>query len=95
MILNLVLWIGGVALLILGIVQIRAPLARLNELKALEENAKRYDAWRGGSRTAASRPPDGRTGADEMQDMLRTRVRIWAAAIVIGIVMIVAGFLIR
>ncbi len=95
MILNLVLWIGGAALLILGIVQIRAPLARANELKALDENAKRYDAWRGGSRTAAPRPADGRTGADEMRDMLRTRVRIWAAAIVIGIVMIVTGFLIK
>jgi hypothetical protein len=94
-ILNLVLWIGGVVLLIAGIIQIRAPLARVNELKALEENAKRYDAWRGGSRTAASRPADGRTGAEEMREMLRTRVRIWAAAIVIGIVMIVAGFLIR
>ena len=95
MILNLVLWLGGAVLLILGIVQIRAPLARSNELKALEENAKRYDAWRGGSRTAASPPAGGRTGADEMQEMLRTRVRIWAAAIVAGIVMIVAGFLIR
>jgi hypothetical protein len=30
-----------------------------------------------------------------MQDMLRTRVRIWAAAIVAGIVMIVVGFLTR
>jgi hypothetical protein len=94
-ILNLVLWLGGAALLILGIIQIRPPLARVNELNALEENAKRYDAWRGGSRTAAAPPPGGRTGADEMRDMLRTRVRIWAAAIVTGIVMIVAGFLIR
>jgi hypothetical protein len=94
-ILNLVLWLGGAALLILGIVQIRPPLARVNELKALEENAKRYDAWRGGSRTAATPPAGGRTGADEMRDMLRTRVRLWAGAIVAGIVMIVLGFVIR
>jgi nucleoside recognition membrane protein YjiH len=94
-ILNLILWIGGAALLILGVVQIRAPLARANELKQLEDNARRYDAWRGGSRTAASRPTGGRSGADEMQEMLRTRVRIWAAAIVVGVVMIVAGFLIK
>jgi hypothetical protein len=94
-ILNLVLWIGGAALLIVGIYAVRPLLARLNELKALEENAKRYEAWRGGSRTAAPRPPGERTGADEMQDLLRTRMRIWAAAIVVGIVMIVAGFLIR
>lgn len=95
MLLNLVLWIGGAALLIVGIYAIRPLLARLNELKALEENAKRYDAWRGGSRTAAPRPAGERTGADEMQDLLRTRMRIWAAAIVVGIAMIVAGFLIR
>jgi hypothetical protein len=94
-IVNLLLWIGGVALLILGAYAIRQPLARLNELKALEENARRYDAWRGGSRTAASRPAGERTGADEMQDLLRTRVRIWAAAIVAGVVMVVLGFLIR
>ncbi|MEA2621293.1 MAG: hypothetical protein QOH61_203 [Chloroflexota bacterium] len=93
MILNIVLWVAGVAILALGILRIQAPLSRYNELGRLAGNAQRYDSWRGGrSRTAVD---GGRTGADEMRDQMRQRVYLWAAAIVVGIVLIVAGFIVR
>ena len=95
MILNIVLWVGGVVLLALGILRVQGPLSRANELRRLDENAQRYDAWRGGSRTAAPRPGGERTGADEMRALLRRQVRVWAGAIVAGIVLIVAGFVVR
>jgi hypothetical protein len=94
-ILNIVLWVAGIALVAAGILRIQGPLSRFNELKRLDANAQRYDAWRGGSRTAATPPGGGRTGADEMRDLLRSRARLWAAVIVAGIVLIVAGFVIR
>lgn len=95
MTLNIILWVAGAALLAVGILRIQGPLSRVNELRRLDENARKYDAWRGGSRTAAAPPGGSRTGADEMRDMLRTRARLWAAAIVAGVVLIVAGFVIR
>lgn len=91
MILNLILWVAGIALLAAGIAMVRTPLARYRELQATQANLRRYEDWRGGRR-----PDDSaRTGADEMLDLLRSRVRLWGAAIVVGIVLIVAGFIVR
>ena len=90
---NVVLWIAGIALLAIAIWRIRAPFARMNELDRLADNARKYDSWRGGSRRTAA---DGeRTGADEMRDLMRRQVYIWAAAAVVGVVLIFAGFAIR
>ena len=90
---NIALWIAGIALLALGIWRIRAPLARMNELDRLAQNAERYDSWRGGSRLTAA---DGeKTGADEMRDMMRRQVLIWAGVAVLGVVLLVAGFALR
>ena len=87
---NIVLWVAGVALLAIAIWRIRAPFARMNELDRLAENAKKYDSWRGGSRLTAA---DGeRTGADEMRDLMRRQVYIWAAVAVVGILLLIAGF---
>jgi hypothetical protein len=91
--LNIVLWAAGAVLLALGILRVQGPLSRANELKRLDENARRYDSWRGGSRTAVG--STGRTGADEMRDILRGRVRMWTGAIVVGVVLIIAGFVIK
>ena len=62
-ILNIVLWAAGAVLLVLGILRVQAPLSRANELKRLDENARRYDAWRAvpgpqrrGPRTSAPAP---------------------------------------
>ncbi|HYI21439.1 MAG TPA: hypothetical protein VEX62_02280 [Candidatus Limnocylindrales bacterium] len=88
---NVVLWAAGAAMLAFAIWRIRAPFARMSELDRLAENARRYDSWRGARGPAA----DETTGADIMRQMLRRQVLIWAAVAIIGVVLIVAGFVIR
>jgi hypothetical protein len=86
-----VLWVAGIVLIALGAWQVRAPLARYRALEATEANLRRYDDWRG------TRLVDDteRTGADEMRDLLRGRVRLWSAVIVAGIVLVVVGLIVR
>jgi hypothetical protein len=92
-VINNILWAAGIVVLAVATWRIRAPLARMNELDRLAENAKRYDSWRGGSRLTAA---DGeRTGADEMRDMMRRQVYIWAAVAAAGALLLVAGFVVR
>lgn len=88
---NLLLWIGGGALLALAIWRVRAPFARMSELDRLAENARRYDSWRGGRSPAQ----DETTGADIMRALLRRQVLTWAVLGVIGILLAVAGFAVR
>lgn len=92
MLLNLALWIGGVALLALAIWRVRAPFARMGELDRLAENARRYDSWRGGRSG-----PDaaGTTGADIMRALLRRQVLTWSAVGAVGVVLLILGFAIR
>jgi hypothetical protein len=92
--LNVILWIGGLVLLGAGIVMIRGPLARYQQLQQTDENLRRYESWRGGSRRTAV-DYGGTTGADVMKAQMRQRVQLWAGAIVVGIVLIVAGFIVR
>jgi len=91
MALNILLWVGGIALIGLGAFQIRAPLARYRALQATEANLRRYDDWRGTRLVDDSE----RTGADEMKDYLRDRVRLWGAVLVVGVVLVVVGFIVR
>jgi len=92
MLLNLALWVGGLVLLVVGVMAIRRPLARYRELQATEANLRRYDSWRGGKRTAVE---TGVTGADIMRAQLRSTSIRWGVVIVAGIVLIVAGFVVR
>lgn len=92
MLLNVALWIGGVVLLAGGVMAVRRPLARYRELQATEANLRRYDSWRGGNRTAVD---TGVTGAEIMRSQLRTTAIRWGAVIAAGIVLIVAGFVVR
>lgn len=92
MLLNLALWIGGVALLAGGVMAIRRPLARYRELQATDANLRRYDSWRGGTRTAVD---TGVTGADVMRAQLRSAIIRWGVVIAVGVVLIVAGFAVR
>jgi len=89
--LNVILWVVGLLLIGLGVWQVRQPLAHYRSLEATQASLRRYDDWRGG-RLADD---GGRTGADEMRDLLRNRVRLWVAVIIVGIVLIVAGFIVR
>lgn len=88
---NVLLWLTGIVLVALGAWQVRAPLARYRSLQATEANLRRYDDWRGSRLVDDSE----RTGADEMKDLLRDRVRLWGAVIVAGVVAVVAGFLVH
>ncbi len=89
---NIVLWAGGIVLVVFAAWRIRAPFVRLSELDRLAENAQRYESWRGGRTSGGT---DERTGADEMRDLLRRRVYLWVVAGIIGIVLLIAGFAIR
>jgi hypothetical protein len=92
MILNLVLWVGGVALILLAVFRAQQPWRRLAELDHLAENARRYDGWRGGRRTSDA--PET-TGADVMREILRRRLLIWGAVAAVGGLLVLAGFVIR
>jgi len=92
MLLNLALWVGGLVLLVVGVMAIRRPLARYRELQATDANLRRYDSWRGGKRTAVE---TGVTGADVMRAQLRSASIRWGVVIAAGIVLIVAGFVVR
>jgi hypothetical protein len=86
---NLVLWVGGVALMAYGYSRARGPWARYQELKAQEENVARYEAWRGGLRES------GKTGAQVAMELSRRQAQIGAIVAIAGFVCVFLGFLIR
>ena len=90
MILNIVLWVGGIALLAIGYQRARGPWSRYQALKEEDANAERYAAWRGGVRGASET-----TGASVAMEVLRRQAQIGAAIAVVGVVLIVFGFLIK
>jgi threonine/homoserine/homoserine lactone efflux protein len=87
---NLILWVGGALLLWLGYARARGPWARYQDLKAQDANVARYEAWRGGIRE-----DPGPTGASVAMAILRRQVQIGAGLGVVGLIAIVAGFVIR
>jgi hypothetical protein len=89
-IVNLVLWAGGLALAGLGYARARGPWARYQSLREQDANAARYSAWRGGVRD-----DDSTTGASVAMQILRRQWQQWTAVAVIGIVLVVVGFVIK
>jgi hypothetical protein len=86
---NLVLWAGGIVLVIFGYTRARGPWSRYQALKAEDENIARYETWRGGLRD------DGKTGASVAMQILRRQARLGALVAVLGFVLIFAGFAIK
>ena len=86
---NIVLWVAGVALIAIGYTRARGPWARYQALKAQDANVARYGAWRGGVRD------DSKTGASVAMDILLRQARIGAAMAIAGVVLVFLGFLIR
>jgi len=86
---NLALWVGGIALIAVGYSRARRPWARYQALKEQEANVDRYEAWRGGIRDT------GRSGASEMMEMARAAARRWALLAIVGFFLVFAGFAIR
>jgi hypothetical protein len=87
--LSLALIAAGVVLIAVGAVRARDPYRRYMALKEQDANVARYEAWRGGSR------PDGKTGASVAMAMLRRRAQVGAGIVIAGVVLVVAGFVVR
>jgi hypothetical protein len=86
---NLLLWLGGVALVVVGYTRARGPLARYQALKEQDANVARYESWRGGTRDS------GPTGASVAMQLLRRQARTGIAIAVAGFVLIFLGFLVQ
>ena len=84
--LNIALWVAGVALIALGYRRARGPWARYQALREQDANVARYEAWRGGLRD------DGVTGASVAMAVLRKQARDGALIAVVGFVLVFAGF---
>ena len=89
--LNLVLWLAGVALVVIGYTRARGPWARYRALKDSDANVARYEAWRGGVRGDDGGP----TGASVAMAMLRRQAQTAGALAVAGLVLIFLGFFLR
>ena len=87
--LNIALWLAGVALIGIGYSRARGPWTRYQALKAQDENAARYGAWRGGIRD------DSTTGASVAMAILRRQAQVGVGIAIIGVVLVFLGFLIR
>ena len=86
---NIVLWLGGVALIAIGYIRARRPWSRYRALKAQDENVARYEAWRGGIRD------DGATGASVAMAILRRQAQTGGAVALVGLLLVVVGFVVR
>ena len=87
--LNIVLWLAGVALIAVGYSRARGPWTRYQALKEQDANVARYESWRDGVRD------DSATGASVAMAILRRQARIGAAIAIVGVVLVFLGFLIR
>ena len=87
--LNIALWLAGVALIGIGYSRARGPWTRYQALKAQDENAARYGAWRGGIRD------DSTTGASVAMAILRRQAQVGVGIAIVGVVLVFLGFLIR
>ena len=87
--LNLALWLGGVALIVIGYRRARGPWARYQALKVQDANVARYEAWRGGVRD------DSTTGASVAMAILRRQAQTAGLIMVGGVVLVFVGFLVR
>lgn len=88
---NVVLWLLGAALMAIGYARARGPWSRYRALRDQQANIDRYGAWRGGLRTE----DDGPTGASVMMAEVRRQAQLGGLIIAVGVVLFMAGFLVR
>jgi hypothetical protein len=86
---NVILWVAGIALIAIGYQRFRIPWSRYQGLKAQDENVARYEAWRGGVRD------EGKTGASVAMAVLRRQAQVAGLVVIAGVVLVFLGFLIR
>jgi hypothetical protein len=87
---NVVLWVGGVVLVVIGYQRARRPWSRYQALKEEDANAERYAAWRGGVRGSSDT-----TGASVAMEVLRRQAQVGAGIAIVGLVLVFLGFLIK
>jgi len=85
-IVNIGLWVAGIALVVVGYARGREPFRRYRALKEQDANVARYEAWRGGLRDS------GTTGASVAMAVLRRQARDGAIIAGVGVVLLIAGF---
>lgn len=88
-VLNLALLGVGIALIVVGWSRARGPWARYQALREQDENVARYESWRGGLRDS------GTTGASVAMELLRKQARDGAFIAGAGVVVAIAGLLVR
>lgn len=88
---DLVLIVTGIGLMALGYRRASVPWARYQRLREEDSNVERYEAWRGGTRTAADHG-EGRSGASLAMAMLRRQAQTGALIAIVGFVLVFAGF---
>ena len=86
---NIVLWVGGIALIAVGYRRMRVPWARYQALKEQDANAERYNAWRGGNRD------EGTTGASVAMQLLRRQAQMAGLIVLAGFVLVFLGFFLK
>ena len=86
---NIVLWLAGIALIAYGYSRGRGPWARYQRLKEEDANAARYNSWRGGIRD------DSTTGASVAMQILRRQTQVAAGIAVVGFILVFFGFFIH
>ena len=87
--LGIVLLLIGVAAAAFGYARARGPWARYQALKAQDANIARYESWRGGLRDS------GTTGASVAMEMLRNQARQGFVIAGVGVVIAIAGLLVK
>ena len=84
---NLICWVLGIALIVVGYTRAKGPWARYQELRNQEANLARYEGWRG-----TRLRDDGPSAASIMAQELRRRAQIWGLVAVGGFVLVFVGF---
>jgi hypothetical protein len=84
---NLVCWVLGVVLIVVGYLRASGPWSRYQSLKAQEANISRYEGWRG-----TRLRDDGPSAASLMAKELLRRAQIGGLVLAGGFVLVFVGF---
>ncbi len=87
---NLICWVVGVLLIIVGYTRARGPWSRYQALKEQEANLARYEGWRG-----TRLRDEGPSAATLMAQELRRQAQVGAIVAVAGFVVVFVGFAVR
>jgi hypothetical protein len=87
---NVICWVVGVLLIVVGYARARGPWHRYQALKEQEANIARYEGWRG-----TRLRDDSPSAADLMAQELRRQAQIGGLVAVAGFVLVFVGFAVR